>query len=541
VKPPDDASRRYWFFAFAGLAILMGGIDATIIAVALPQLTASLDAPLTWVVWTLTAYQLAQLVMMPVAGRLSETLGRKRVFLASTLVFVVGSLLCGLAPSIGFLIFFRVLQALGGGGIMPSAVGLVAEQFGRQRAQAIGLFTSLFPVGAVLGPNLGGYILQHWGWRELFFVNVPIGILILVGVNVLLRGDRPSERRLHVDFVGIGLFAGALLALMYGMTELGNDVGLLRSPWLWALFAASLVLGALFLRHVRVAPEPVVPFHLLARNPFLAANLYNFFYGVAAFGFSVFIPYYAVVKYGMTAFESGAVMTPRALAMALVSALASVTIMRLGYRLPMVGGALVVAFSLLLMAQGWSGFQVDGLTLGGFWVLALVLALNGAGTGVGAPASSNAGIDLAPKEAAAISGLRGMFRQAGGVVGIASVTLALSFFADKAQGLETIFLALAAVMLVTVPLAYLIPDTARQRWLARRGAAPALLTHEPSPAPTVAPAPAPPRPPASAPQRPVDQPAPAPTAAPTATPPRAPLAVPARHSPAPVGRVSRPR
>jgi MFS family permease len=323
----------------------------------------------------------------------------------------------------------------------------------------------------MLGPILGGYILEHWGWRELFFVNVPIGAVILVGVYVLLRDDRPTERRLHVDFAGIGLFAGALLALMYGMTELGNDPALVRSPWLWGLFAASVVLGALFVRHIRVAPDPVVPFHLLARSPFLAANLYNFFYGVAAFGFSSFIPYYAVVKYGMSAFESGAVMTPRAFAMAVVSAVASVTIMRLGYRLSMVGGSLIVIVGFVLIGQGWTTLQLDGLTLGGFWVLTLILVISGAGTGLGAPASSNAGIDLAPGEAAAISGLRGMFRHAGGVVGVAAVVLALTFFADKARGLEEIFLALGAVMLVTVPLALMIPDTARQRWLARRGRA----------------------------------------------------------------------
>ena len=112
--------------------------------------------------------------MLPLAGKLSETLGRKHVFLFCVGMFTLGSLLCGLAPNICLLIVFRALQAIGGGGLMPSAVGMVSDQFRERRAQAIGLFTSVFPIGGIIGPNLGGYILEHWSWREMFFVNVPL-------------------------------------------------------------------------------------------------------------------------------------------------------------------------------------------------------------------------------------------------------------------------------------------------------------------------------------------------------------------------------
>jgi MFS family permease len=128
----------------------------------------------------------------------------------------------------------------------------------------------------------------------------------------------------------------------------------------------------------------------------------------------------------------------------------------------------LVSLSLLLLGQGWTEVQLGGVTLSGFWLLAAIIAISGAGMGLGAPASSNAGIDLAPSEAAAITGLRGMFRQTGGVIGIAGVVLALSFFPDQAQGLQEMYLALAAVMLVTVPLAFMIPDTAWERRHARQ-------------------------------------------------------------------------
>src|SRR5438067_8121652 len=133
---------RWLFFAAAGLALMMFSIDATIVAVALPGMTRDLRTSLAWIGWTLTAYALAQTVMMPLAGKLAESYGRMRVFLACVVVFTIGSLLCGLAPNIYALILFRVIQALGGGGIMPSAVGIVAEEFPETRARMVGLFMS---------------------------------------------------------------------------------------------------------------------------------------------------------------------------------------------------------------------------------------------------------------------------------------------------------------------------------------------------------------------------------------------------------------
>ena len=168
--------------------------------------------------------------MMPVAGRLSDTLGRKRVFLVCTGLFTLGSLLCGLAPSIGWLIAFRVLQAIGGGGLMPSAVGIISDQFGNRRAQARGLFSSILPIGAIVGPNLGGFLLHAWSWRALFFVNVPLGVVVLIGVYCLLHDEHAHRRDYTWISRASALFAGAVLVLMYGMTALGNDRGLVRSP-----------------------------------------------------------------------------------------------------------------------------------------------------------------------------------------------------------------------------------------------------------------------------------------------------------------------
>src|SRR3984893_15334783 len=211
---------RHIVFVLAALAVLMGSIDGTIMVVALPQLTESLHTSLSWISWTLTGYQLVQMVMYPLAGKLSDAFGRRRVFLFCVVTFTVSSLLCGLAPNVGFLIAFRALQAIGGGGVVPSVVGIIADEYKGHRAQAIGLISSVMPIGSIVGPNLGGFLLETSGWRGMFFINIPIGIAVVLGFLWFQPGTtrEPARTRLDVDLVGLLQFTGAIVALMVGMT-----------------------------------------------------------------------------------------------------------------------------------------------------------------------------------------------------------------------------------------------------------------------------------------------------------------------------------
>ncbi|MGQ9824581.1 MAG: MFS transporter [Desulfotomaculales bacterium] len=151
--------KRYVFFAVASLALFMSSASGTIVATALPAIERSLRANLVWTGWIITAYQLMTLTMMPLVGRISDEWGRKRVYMGSIFIFTFGSLVCALAPNISWLIAARFFQALGGGGFMPSAMGIVGDHFGKDRARAIGMFTSIFPLGGIVGPALGG-----WFW-----------------------------------------------------------------------------------------------------------------------------------------------------------------------------------------------------------------------------------------------------------------------------------------------------------------------------------------------------------------------------------------
>src|SRR6202521_4843194 len=234
LEPVAERRRGFLFFGLAAVSLLMFSIDSTVVAVALPNMMSDLQTSLVWLGWTLTGYQLTQTAVLPLAGKLSESFGRMRVFLVCVLLFTLGSLLCGLAPNIYVLIGCRVLQALGGGGFLPSAAGIVAREFPKNRGRMIGMFSSIFPLGGIIGPNLGGFIVERWSWREVFLINVPIGIVVFL---VLLWQRAPAEQTAerHIDLSGAALFAGAITSLLAGLSLLGNDPRFIRSPAFWAM------------------------------------------------------------------------------------------------------------------------------------------------------------------------------------------------------------------------------------------------------------------------------------------------------------------
>ncbi len=163
--------RRYLIFVTAGLALLMYAIDSTVVAVAFPVFTKDLHTDVLWSAWTISIFFIAVTMAMPLAGNLSDSFGRKKVFLISLVLFTGSSLACGFAPNIYTLIVFRFFQGIGGASFLPTASGIVSDVFPENRETAIGLFSSIYNVGAVIGPNLGGWIVSRYSWRYVFYIN----------------------------------------------------------------------------------------------------------------------------------------------------------------------------------------------------------------------------------------------------------------------------------------------------------------------------------------------------------------------------------
>lgn len=460
--------RRWVFYGLACLCLLMFSIDMTIVSVALRTIVEDLDTSLALAAWTMTGYMLTQTVVLPLIGKLGERFGQMRVFITCVSIFTLGSLLCGLAPNIVVLICCRVLQALGGAGFMTSATAIVAREFPESRSRMIGLFASILPVGGIVGPNVGGFIIEHLGWREIFLVNVPIGLIavpLLIWqsrASGLLAAPRRAARR-PLDLKGSALFAGAIVSILLALTFLGDDPGFGATVPFWALILGGLVLLTLFVRQERRALEPVIDLTLVTRHPFSVINVFNFLFGFCVFGCFQFIPYYASVQYGMSPLESGAVLTPRSVAMIVISTCTSLFLIRLGYRVPIVLGMVGMTASMLVMGQGWDGFTLGPLDVGPFVLLAVTVGLSGAAMGLFMPSSNNAALDLLPDRVGVIASLRQFFRQVGGMMGTAAIVVALSLSPDKAAGLREVYTLLGLLLLVTVPLAFLIPDAARER------------------------------------------------------------------------------
>jgi EmrB/QacA subfamily drug resistance transporter len=456
VDAGEPLPRRRLVFAIVSLGLFMAAVDSTIVATALHPIGQSLHSTINWTAWTVTIYQLGQIMAMPLAGRISDQFGRKKVYVLSAVVFTTSSLACGLSTSIYMLVAFRLIQAMGGGAFMPSASGIVADHFGRDRDKALAMFTSIFPIGGIVGPVFGGLIAQDWSWRGIFFVNVPIGtVLVILAIKYLPRGVRRPAASLDVR--GVILLALTILLGMLAITTLGTAGINIWDPRCAVPFVGACVLGAVFLRHSRRSPAPFIAVRLLVGRSFLVMNIVNVMFGSAALGFSALVPLYAQNRYHLPLASAGTLLTARAVGTVCLAGLAAMMLRRTGCRLPMVVGFSAIAVGLVMLAvEPPTGVPPYA------WLAAWSL-LTGLGMGVSTPATNNATLQLAPDQVAQIAGLRGMFRQSGAIISVSITTALLARSSNPGVTQAYSFLAEAVLMILMTGLVFLVPDH-KGRW-----------------------------------------------------------------------------
>jgi EmrB/QacA subfamily drug resistance transporter len=444
------ADGRFVVFAVVSLALMMSSVDQTIVATALPSIQHDLHAQINWSSWTITIYALGQILVMPLAGKIGDQYGRKQIFLGAAVLFTVASLCCGFASDIYLLIVLRAAQAIGGGAFMPSATGIVSEMFGNERDRAIGLFSSIFPIGGIIGPVLGGVFVTYWSWRGIFLVNVPIGIVLLVMGTVFIPDlARRPDRRLDVR--GVMLLGITLLSAMLGIAYLGGGDSSAASPLFIAPECVAVVAAAVFVRHSARARSPFISVRFLSGPGFGVMNLLNFIYGAAVLGFAPLVPLYAQDRYGLRPLDAGTLLTARALGMIATAGLAVYLLRRTGYRWPMTVGFVLTAIGLVGTAASPHGLSPYA------W-LAIATGICGVGMGISTPSSNNATLQLAPDHAAAVAGLRGMFRQSGSITAVSITAAIVARSADPGIAQAHVFLAFAAIMICSLPLILLVPD-----------------------------------------------------------------------------------
>ncbi len=456
--------RPYLIFISIGLSLLMYAIDTTAVAVAFPSIIKGLGTNVLWAAWTISIYLVAVTSAMPLIGNLSDSLGRKRIFLISLIVFTSSSLACGLSPNIYSLVAFRFLQGIGGASFLPTAAGIVSDQFPEHRERAIGLFTSIFPIGGMVGPNLGGWIVSRYSWRYIFYINLPIGIILIVLILILLKESEGRSSRLRIDYMGASYLFGGILFLMLALNLVAENLSI-STLLLAGLFSViSLFSFSLFLRQEKKDPNPILDMTLLRSKPFLAANVYNMMGGAGVFGVFSFIPFYATSVHQLSTLASGMVLTPRSIGMISTSTLTSFLLRRWGYRWPMVLGTTIVSLTTLLLAgPGVQLLKMAGVPLGVAGILAILIMVIGIGQGIALPASNNACIELMPEKVATITGLRGMFRSVGGAVGISLITIILHLSPTPAAGFRMTFILFGLGLILSIPLVFLMPS-GKKEW-----------------------------------------------------------------------------
>ena len=399
------------------LGFFMIMLDTTIVYVATPSILTSLQTSLDSVLWVFNGYLLAYAVLLITAGRLGDLFGPRTLFAAGLVVFTGASVLCGLSQDVGQLIAARVVQGVGGALLAPQSLAILTSIFPRERmGAALGFWGAVIGVSTIAGPTLGGLIVTNFDWRWIFFVNVPIGIVALVGAFLIVPDVRPG--RMHrFDVVGVVLSGASLLAIVYGLIEgqryeWGTISGVISIP---LILAVGVVLFVAFLAWERSQAEPLVPLRLFNHRNYTLMNGTSLAVAFAMQG--IFLPFtiYLQSVRGMSALEAGLAVAP----MSLVSMFVAPFSGRLADRF---GGKYFLMAGLILFATG-TGVLFVLASLDSTWQT-FVAPLMVAGLGMGcvfAPMTTLAMKDVATRDTGAASGVFNTMRQLGAVVGSAVI------------------------------------------------------------------------------------------------------------------------
>ncbi|MEV4798958.1 MDR family MFS transporter [Nonomuraea sp. NPDC049421] len=331
------------------ITLFLAALDQTVVATAMPTIVGELHG-LESLSWLVTAFALTSGIATPLFGKLSDMYGRRTLYLAAIVLFVIGSALCGVAQSMGQLIAFRAFQGIGAGGLMVLTMTIAADlATPRERARFQGLFGGVFGLASIAGPLVGGYLTQHVSWRWIFYINLPLGAVALaVAFAVLKLPRRTSPHR--VDWLGAALIAGLLTCLTL-LASWGGTVHAWTSPVIIGLGAGAVLLALLFVLAERAAEEPILPLRLFRSASFTLPIVTVVLMATAMLGLATFLPMFLQLARGAGAADSGLLLLPLMGGMIVASTFGGQLVTRLGrYKWLIVGGAVCAGISGLLFA-----------------------------------------------------------------------------------------------------------------------------------------------------------------------------------------------
>jgi len=408
--------RKWWVALNISIGIYMSTLDASIVNISLPTIIHSLNTDLKAVAWVVMAYLIIATGCLLLMGRLADLYGQKRIYLFGFLTFTVGSALCGFSPTIYFLIASRMLQGLGASATMAIGLAIITATFPeRDRGQAFGIVGSVVSVGFLTGPLLGGFLVEHLGWRSVFFINLPIGVFgTFLSLKVLEKNRPASETRVDLW--------GALLLFFFVTSFLLflNRVGQGSTPLLWGWLGLSLVCFSLFIVVELRSPFPLIDLHLFRKRLFvssLGASLFSFWMSGAH---TFVVPFFLQNILGFSPSKVGMLIFPVAISVMVMAPLGGRFSDRVGVRIPATIGLVIISlviFSFTLLKQGVSDYHI-------FWRQVVI----GIGIGLFNPANNSAVIGSLPREKAGLaSSFLALARNLGLVIGVAFAEMVIAF------------------------------------------------------------------------------------------------------------------
>ncbi len=413
-----------WIIALAvTLATFMEVLDTSIANVALPHIAGSLSAGQDESTWILTSYLVSNAIVLPLSGWLSSIIGRKRFYMSCVALFTISSFLCGFSPNLGTLIFFRVLQGVGGGGLQPSEQAILADTFPpAKRGMAFAVYGIAVVMAPAIGPTLGGWITDNFTWRWIFFINIPVGILSLLLTSRLIQ-DPPYFRRrklseTNIDYIGLGL-----VALGLGTLQVVLDKGQ-RDDWfesnfiviLSAISAAALIWVVIWEWYHK---DPIIDLHLFKQRTFATANFLMFMLGFALLGSTLLLPLFMQTLLGYTAQRSGLALMPGGFTIMVCMPIVGFLLSRYSPRWLMLFGLSMLSFSLFHMTTFDLGVDFHTVMMARvFQAMGLAFLF--------VPINTAAYSGLPRDKNNAASGLMNLARNIGGSVGISFVTTGLA-------------------------------------------------------------------------------------------------------------------
>jgi len=409
-----------WLIAMAvSLGALLEVVDTSIVNVALPHIQGNLGATFTEVGWVITAYSIANGIMIPLSAWLGSIFGTKRYFILSMIGFTIASLMCGFSNNLFMLVFSRLLQGLFGGGLLAKAQSILFQSFPKElQGHAQGLFGVCVIVGPIIGPTLGGYLTDMYNWRWIFFINLPVGILASFLCFLALPKDIPEPKSdKKVDWLGIMLLVLAVGPFQY-MLEEGQQDDWFSSPIILTCAVTAFVSAILFVVQEWTTKNPAVNLHVLRHRSIASGSLLSLVMGMTMYGTMFSIPSFVQTLLGFTAMQAGMLLLPGSIASGILMPLAGVFAKKGDARVLVATGTLIMAWVMFQLTAINLQTSVDffwwPLIIRGFAMIFIYMPLTMATLG-----------NCPPNEIAAASGFFNLARQLGGSIGVAAITTIL--------------------------------------------------------------------------------------------------------------------